>query len=143
MIDEHVDPRRGRSDITVRGDVVGIIVYDAGLITDAGLVTAAGGIVAIAVERERLSTDLLATKQIMVGQSLGSDAVIRSLTPRQREVLALVAEGRSNASIAAKLFVTEKAVVQHASRIYEALDLPMDAEAHRRVQAVVLYLAST
>ena len=143
VIDEHTDPRRGRSEITVRGEVVGIIVYDAGLITDVGLVAAAGGIVAIAVERERLSTDLLATKQIMVGRSLSSDAVMSSLTPRQREVLALVAEGRSNASIAAKLFVTEKAVVQHVSRIYEALGLPMDAEAHRRVQSVVLYLSST
>lgn len=143
VIAEHADPRRGRSDITVRGDVVGIIVYNAELITDPGLVAAAGGIVAVAVERERLSTDLLATQQILAGPSLSSDALISSLTPRQREVLALVADGRSNANIAATLFVTEKTVVHHVSRIYEALDLTMDAEAHRRVQAVVLYLAST
>ena len=61
---------------------------------------------------------------------------------RQQEVLALVAEGLSNASIAARLFLTEKAVVQHVSRIYDALGLTADAESHRRVQAVVRYLDS-
>lgn len=77
---------------------------------------------------------------VMLGRASPSREAIERLTPRQREVLALVAEGRSNASIAAALFLTEKAVVQHISRIYDALDLPLDAEAHRRVQAVVRFL---
>ncbi len=77
---------------------------------------------------------------VMVGRARHSERAIGELTPRQQEVLALVAEGRSNASIAAALFLTEKAVVQHVSRIYDALGLPQDADAHRRVQAVVQFL---
>ena len=76
----------------------------------------------------------------MLGRARQQVREVGSLTPRQQEVLALVAEGRSNASIAAKLFLTEKAVVQHVSRIYDALGLAPDADSHRRVQAVVRYL---
>ena len=77
---------------------------------------------------------------VMVGRARHSELAVGRLTARQQEVLALVAEGRSNGSIAAKLFLTEKAVVQHVSRIYDALGLPPDADTHRRVQAVVRYL---
>jgi len=77
---------------------------------------------------------------VMMGRARNADSAVGSLTPRQQEVLALVAEGLSNASIAARLFLTEKAVVQHVSRIYDALGLTADAESHRRVQAVVRYL---
>ncbi|KRA25319.1 LuxR family transcriptional regulator [Microbacterium sp. Root61] len=77
---------------------------------------------------------------VMVGRARHSERAIGELTPRQQEVLSLVAEGRSNASIAAALFLTEKAVVQHVSRIYDALGLTQDADAHRRVQAVVQFL---
>ena len=77
---------------------------------------------------------------VMVGRARHSEVAVGRLTARQQEVLALVAEGRSNGSIAAKLFLTEKAVVQHVSRIYDALGLPPDADTHRRVQAVVRYL---
>jgi DNA-binding NarL/FixJ family response regulator len=66
---------------------------------------------------------------------------VSELTPRQREVLALVAEGRSNAAIAARLVLSEGAVVKHVSHIYERLDLPVDADDHRRVLAVNRYLA--
>lgn len=76
----------------------------------------------------------------MVDRATRTTSAVGGLTPRQREVLALVAEGRSNASIAAALFLTEKSVVQHISRIYDALGLAQDADAHRRVQAVVKYL---
>lgn len=77
---------------------------------------------------------------VMVGRARHSESRIGGLTARQQEVLALVAEGRSNAAIAARLFLTEKAVVQHVSRIYDTLGLPPDADSHRRVQAVVRYL---
>ncbi|MFF2631448.1 response regulator transcription factor [Microbacterium sp. NPDC058021] len=77
---------------------------------------------------------------VMVDRASRAASAVGCLTPRQREVLALVAEGCSNASIAAKLFLTEKAVVQHMSRIYDALGLPADADVHRRVQAVIHYL---
>jgi DNA-binding NarL/FixJ family response regulator len=80
---------------------------------------------------------------VMVARARLSDSAVGSLTPRQREVLALMAEGRSNAWIASALFLTEKAVVQHTSRIYDALDLPVDSDAHRRVLAVLRYLNRT
>jgi DNA-binding NarL/FixJ family response regulator len=70
----------------------------------------------------------------------GDDAVER-LTPRRREVLALIAEGRSNAAIARRLSITEKAVVQHASHIYEELGLAPSDDDHRRLLAVVRYLS--
>lgn len=78
---------------------------------------------------------------LMVGRAGRSQEGVGRLTPRQREVLTLMAEGRSNAWIAAHLFLSEKAVVQHTSNIYDALGLPVDADDHRRVLAVLRYLA--
>ena len=62
------------------------------------------------------------------------------LTAREREVLALMAEGRSNAAISAALFVTEKAVAKHINAIFTKLDLPVDEDDHRRVRAVLTWL---
>ncbi|MER6948340.1 response regulator transcription factor [Nonomuraea sp. NPDC000554] len=67
---------------------------------------------------------------------------LRRLTPREQEVLALIAEGRSNASIARELFVTEAAVAKHIAGIFTKLDLPPQADGHRRVLAVLAYLRS-
>lgn len=78
---------------------------------------------------------------VMVKRARLADGDVARLTPRQQEVMALMAEGRSNAWIASRLVVTEKAVVQHSSRIYDALGLPVDADDHRRVLAVIRYLA--
>ena len=75
----------------------------------------------------------------MLGRSRDDDPV-DELTPRQREVLALMAEGRSNASIAEEMVVTEKAVSRHIAKIFETLDLPPAREDHRRVLAVLRYL---
>tara|TARA_R110002124_G_C8965308_1_gene514464 strand:+ start:2050 stop:2787 length:738 start_codon:yes stop_codon:yes gene_type:complete len=77
---------------------------------------------------------------IMVARAKRSDQAVAALTPRQQEVLGLVAEGRSNSAIAERLFITEKAVVQHISRIYDVLGLPLASDAHRRVLAVIRYL---
>jgi DNA-binding NarL/FixJ family response regulator len=67
---------------------------------------------------------------------------IAALTPRQRNVLALVAEGCSNAAIASRLSITEKTVINHITSIYETLGLRIDDDAHRRVQAVLAYLSN-
>jgi DNA-binding NarL/FixJ family response regulator len=66
---------------------------------------------------------------------------IGRLTPRQRQVLGLMAAGQSNAAIARRLVISQKAVVQHTSQIYDRLDLAADdGSFHRRVVAVVNYL---
>ncbi|MCX4914917.1 response regulator transcription factor [Streptomyces sp. NPDC060011] len=65
---------------------------------------------------------------------------LATLTPREREVLGLVAEGRSNGAIARELVVTEAAVGKHIGNILGKLDLPPAAGTHRRVLAVLAYL---
>ena len=65
---------------------------------------------------------------------------IDRLTERESEVLALMAEGRSNAAIAAALFVTEKAIAKHTNSIFTKLDLPVDIDDNRRVRAVLAWL---
>ena len=68
------------------------------------------------------------------------DDPIDQLTPREREVLGLMAEGRSNSGIAEQLVVTERAVEKHVTSIFAKLRLPADAADHRRVLAVLTYL---
>lgn len=65
---------------------------------------------------------------------------VECLTGRQLDVLALMAEGKSNAAIARTLSISEKMVVQHTSRIYHELGLPPSEDDHRRVLAVIRYL---
>jgi DNA-binding NarL/FixJ family response regulator len=65
---------------------------------------------------------------------------LESLSPREREVLALMAEGRTNAAIAKRLFVTEGAVEKHISSILTKLDLHPSEDEHRRVMAVLAWL---
>ena len=62
------------------------------------------------------------------------------LTPREREVLALMAQGKANGAIATLLVVTEKAVSKHINAIFAKLDLPPTGQEHRRVRAVLTYL---
>ncbi len=75
----------------------------------------------------------------LLASNAGSEPMHR-LTPREREVLGLMAEGRSNAAIAAALFITEKAVAKHTNNIFLKLDLPPSSDDNRRVLAVLAYL---
>jgi DNA-binding NarL/FixJ family response regulator len=77
----------------------------------------------------------------LVGRRRGADP-LDALTPREREVLGLMAEGRSNQGIAERLVVTERAVEKHVTSIFSKLRLPAAAEDHRRVLAVLAYLRS-
>jgi DNA-binding NarL/FixJ family response regulator len=70
------------------------------------------------------------------------DDPLRELTPREREVLGLMAEGLSNTAIARKLVVSDGAVEKHVRNIFTKLQLPPDDEQHRRVLAVLAYLRS-
>ncbi len=79
----------------------------------------------------------------VVSQLLGRrrrDDPLERLTPREREALALMAEGRSNAAIAGQMVVTERAVEKHVTSIFGKLDLPAAPEDHRRVLAVLTFL---
>ena len=67
---------------------------------------------------------------------------LAGLTPREREVLALMAEGRTNVAIARSLVITTKAVSKYIARIFAKLDLPPSDDDHRRVLAVLAYLNS-
>jgi DNA-binding NarL/FixJ family response regulator len=71
------------------------------------------------------------------------DAALDGLTPREREVLELMAEGRSNAAIARAMVVTPGAVEKHVSNIFGKLDLPATDDDHRRVLAVLAFLRAT
>jgi DNA-binding NarL/FixJ family response regulator len=81
----------------------------------------------------------------VVAQLLGRarrDDPLQELTPREREVLSLMAEGRSNHAIAEGLVITERAVEKHVTSIFGKLGLSPTAEDHRRVLAVLTYLGA-
>ena len=75
----------------------------------------------------------------LVGRRRGTGP-LDELTPRERDVLELVAEGRSNQAIAGQLVISERAVEKHVTSIFGKLNLPPAAEDHRRVLAVLAYL---
>jgi DNA-binding NarL/FixJ family response regulator len=75
----------------------------------------------------------------LVGRQRREDPLER-LTEREREVLSLVAEGRSNTAIARRLFITERTVEAHTTQIFAKLGLQANPESHRRVLAVLAYL---
>jgi len=77
-------------------------------------------------------------KQLL--QPPGDGGPLAALTPRELEVLGLMAEGRTNAGIARQLWLTEKTVETHVRSILGKLDLPLDGDTHRRVLAVVTFL---
>src|SRR5512132_3303436 len=105
-------------------------IADVGTFTDAVRRVAAGG---SALDPEVVS--------LLLGRRRREDP-LQSITPREREVLGLMAEGRSNAAIAAALVVTERAVEKHVTSIFTKLDRTPASEDHRRVLAVLRYLQS-
>ncbi|WP_370072422.1 response regulator [Streptacidiphilus sp. MAP5-3] len=94
---------------------------------------------------ERVATGGTALDPEVVTQLVGASPARGSLdrlSPREQEVLGLMAEGRSNAAIAAQLVVTERAVEKHVANIFLKLDLPVSGADHRRVLAVLRYLGA-
>ncbi|MFD1932139.1 MULTISPECIES: response regulator [Nonomuraea] len=92
---------------------------------------------------ERVARGEMVVDSEVVRQLLGSRRdPLRRLTPRELEVLGLIAEGRANAAIARELVVTDAAVAKHIANIFTKLDLPPAADGHRRVLAVLAYLRS-
>jgi DNA-binding NarL/FixJ family response regulator len=103
-------------------------VADVDSFTDAVRRVASGG--------SALDPEVVA---LLLGRRRREDP-LQSITPREREVLGLMAEGRSNAAIAEALVVTERAVEKHVTSIFSKLDLTPTVEDHRRVLAVLAYL---
>jgi DNA-binding NarL/FixJ family response regulator len=103
-------------------------VFDSDQFVDAVRRVAAGG---TAMDPEVIS------KLVARG---GRDAAPGRLTPREREVLELMAQGRSNAAIAQALVVTERAIAKHIANIFTKLDLAPSDNDNRRVLAVLAYL---
>ena len=120
----------------------------AGLRGVAGLVAGARGVIDLlgdvaefvdAVDRVAAGHTVVDPEVVM--QLLGRRRdPLQRLTPRERDVLALMAEGRSNAAIARALVVSEAAVSKHINSLLAKLDLPPDEDDHRRVRAVLAYL---
>jgi DNA-binding NarL/FixJ family response regulator len=75
----------------------------------------------------------------LVGRRRREDP-LEDLSPREREVLELMAEGRSNQAISERMFITPRAVEKHVTSIFQKLRLPASSEDHRRVLAVLTYL---
>ncbi|MGD9986310.1 response regulator [Pseudonocardia sp.] len=133
VLSQHVSRRYVTTLLGDRTGGVGYLlkhrVTDVGTFCDDLTRVAKGGVV---LDPEVVS--------VMVGRSARDDGRVDRLTPRQVQVLGLVAEGRSNLAIAKRLGITEKAVARHAAQIYDTLDLPPNLDDHRRVLAVVRFL---
>jgi DNA-binding NarL/FixJ family response regulator len=132
VLSQYVEQLYARELLSDRGGAVGYLlkdrVSDIKQFIDAIRRVAGGG---TAMDPEVI-TQLLARG--------ARDQPLTTLPPREREVLSLMAEGRSNGAIAARLFVTEKAVGKHIANIFGKLGLPMSEDDNRRVLAVLAYL---
>jgi DNA-binding NarL/FixJ family response regulator len=132
VLSEHVEVAYARELLAESAEGIGYLlkgrVADVSALTDAVRRVGAGG---SALDPEVVSQ--------MLGRQRREDP-LAVLTPREREVLALMAEGRSNAAIAAELVVTERAVEKHVTGIFSKLGLTTSSEDHRRVLAVLRFL---
>lgn len=135
VLSQHVESRFAVEFVGAEGAVGYLLkdrVLDVGEFLDAAERVSRGG----------SALDPEVVKQLLAPVRADDDP-LSELTPREREVLALVAEGRSNASIARELWLTEKTVETHVRSILGKLDLPQDGDTHRRVLAVVTYLRAS
>jgi DNA-binding NarL/FixJ family response regulator len=78
---------------------------------------------------------------LVAAQTQKADSPLSELTPREHEVLAEIAQGRSNAAIAASLFLTKRAVEKHINAIFMKLNLANADDVSRRVKATLMFLA--
>jgi DNA-binding NarL/FixJ family response regulator len=129
MLSQHVEPLYARDLLSTPNGGVGYLLKDrvsnVREFVDAVRRVAAGG---TAMDSE------------VIAQLLARREPLAVLTARERQVLGEMAEGRSNAAIAAKLRVTEKAVSKHINGIFTKLDMPPSDDDNRRVLAVLTYL---
>lgn len=96
-----------------------------------------------AVERGESVIDPHVVDALMRHRMRFEASPVTRLTPREREVLGLIASGSSNSAIAVQLHITSRAVEKHINSIFTKLDLPVGDHTHRRVAAVLLYLGDS
>jgi DNA-binding NarL/FixJ family response regulator len=134
VLSQHVEQLYARELLSDSSGGVGYLlkdrVSDVSRFVDAVKQVAAGG----------TAMDPEVVAQLLARRSRAEP--VQRLTPREREVLGLMAEGRSNAAIAARLFVTDKAVSKHTNNIFAKLGLEASEDDNRRVLAVLAYLNS-
>jgi len=131
VLSQHVEQLYARELLADGVGGIGYLLKDrvlnADQFVDAVRRVAAGG---TAMDPEVIAT--LVTRRV--------DGPLGRLTPREREVLELMAQGRSNAAIGQRLFLSESAVGKHTASIFGKLDLPPSEDDNRRVLAVLAYL---
>lgn len=108
-------------------------VSDLDQLLDAVRQVAAGGSV----------IDPKVVEALVASRSRSASSPVEKLTPREREVLGEMAQGKNNAAIAASLVLTERAVEKHINSIFSKLGLSAEKDTHRRVRAVLMYLGAT
>ena len=108
-------------------------VTNRGELLDAIHAVAAGGSV----------VDPAVVEVLIEGRAREPASPLDALTPREREILAQIAQGKSNAAIAASLVLTKRAVEKHVNSIFAKLDLPGPETVSRRVKATLMFLADT
>ena len=134
VLSQYVEPGYAMELLSESAEGVGYLLKDR--VSDVGDFVAAV---------KRVAEGGSALDPTVVSQLVGRrrrDDPLADLTPREREVLELMAEGRSNAGIAERLVITERAVEKHVTSIFGKLRLPAASEDHRRVLAVLAYLRS-
>ncbi|MER5843127.1 response regulator transcription factor [Streptomyces prasinus] len=133
VLSQHVEQLYARELLADGRGAVGYLlkdrVFDAEQFVDAVRRVAAGG----------TAMDPQVIQQLLARKS-GDDRPSARLTPREREVLEEMAQGRSNAAIAAKLVVTERAIAKHTANIFAKLGLEVSDDDNRRVLAVLAHL---
>ncbi|MFC7494519.1 MULTISPECIES: LuxR C-terminal-related transcriptional regulator [unclassified Nocardioides] len=132
VLSQYVEPLYARELLASGEGSVGYLLKDRVADVD-GFVTAV---------RQVAGGGTMLDPEVVAGlvSGAGREQPLERLTPREREVLTLMAEGRSNAAIAARLFVSEKAVGKHTNAIFTKLDLPPASDDNRRVLAVLTWL---
>jgi DNA-binding NarL/FixJ family response regulator len=93
------------------------------------------------VARGGSAIDAKVVETLVQARTRKADSPLGDLTAREKEVLAAIAEGKNNAAIAGRLFLTERAVEKHINSIFSKLGLQEEKDTHRRVRATLLYLA--
>ncbi|MFF9686162.1 LuxR C-terminal-related transcriptional regulator [Streptomyces sp. NPDC014623] len=132
VLSQHVEQLYARELLADGNGGIGYLlkdrVFDADQFIDAVRRVAAGG----------TAMDPQVISQLLSRRS--ADEPMGGLTPREREVMELMAQGRSNVAIASQMVVTERAVAKHTSNIFSKLGLPVSDDDNRRVLAVLAYL---